>query len=83
MTIEELQNANIDMGCYDICVVRSKYENSQHRDSIDDIFNGCVIYKDDYYTMPKVIKGMNVISFKCTNYIRSVDKHSEWVIWVV
>lgn len=83
MTIEELQNANKDMGWNDICVVRSKYENSQHRDCIDDIFDGCVIYKDGYFTMPKVIRGLNVMSFKCTNRIRSLDKPSEWEIWVV
>lgn len=52
MTIKELYNANKNMGINDTCVIRCKYEYDGLR-SVDDILDGCIIYQDDYYTMPK------------------------------
>ena len=82
MTIEELCNANKDMDIYAVCVIRCRYANAQFRKSVNDIMSGCLIYQDDYYTMPKVLKALNVLSFKCLSDYKSADEPGKWEIWV-
>lgn len=82
MTIEELFNACKDMDIYDICVIHCRYDYAEHR-SIDDIMNGCVIYQDDYYTMPKVLKGLEVLSFRRLKDSSPNEKTNKWDIRVV
>lgn len=84
MTIEELRIANKDMRADSIFVVHCRYEESRWLSS-DDIIKGCIIYQDEYYRMPKAIKDLNVLSFKCLGYTRILDKSNEnkWDIWVV
>lgn len=82
MTIKELYIANKNMDIHDIFVIRCNYDFAERR-SIDDIMNGCIIYQDDYYTMPEVLKDLKVYRFKCLSYRRSTDEPSKWMIWVV
>lgn len=82
MTIEELQNSNKDMGWNDICVIHCSYEYEERR-SMDDIWNGCIIYQDEYYTMPKVLKGLEVLTFKRLKDSSSNEESNKWEIWVV
>ena len=76
MTIEELYNANKNMGIYAICVIHCSYDYAERR-PIDDIQNGCIIYQDEYYTMPKVLKSLQVLNFR-----RSNEEFNKWEIWV-
>ena len=82
MTIEELSNCNKDMDIHAVCSIRCRYANSERR-CIDDIRTGCLIYKDDYYTMPKVLKALDVLSFKCLSPYKSANEPGKWEIWVV
>lgn len=82
MTIKELYNANKNMGINDTCVIRCKYEYDGLR-SVDDILDGCIIYQDDYYTMPKVLKGLEVLTFKRLKDSSSNEESNKWEIWVV
>lgn len=66
----------------DICVINCKYDFAERR-SVDDIVNGCIIYQDDYYTMPEVLKNLKVNRFKCLSHRGSTDEPSKWEIWVV
>ena len=66
MTIRELCKANEDMNEYSICVIHCRYTNTYHkipnddiiksRRATDDITKGCIIYYDEYYVMPEVLK---------------------------
>lgn len=82
MTIEELVNANKDMCSRSICVIRCRYNKSKYMSS-DEILNGCIIYYDEYCTMPKVLRSLNVTSFKHTCYSKSNKESNKWEIWVV
>ena len=82
MTIEELYNANKNMDIHAICVIHCSYEYEERR-PIDDIWNGCVIYQDDYYTMPKVLKGLEVLTFRRLKDSSSNEESNKWEIWVV
>lgn len=82
MTIEELYNANKNMDIHAICVIHCRYDNAERR-PFDDIRNGCIIYQDDYYTMPKVLKGLEVLSFKHLKDSGSNIWSIKWEIWVV
>lgn len=82
MTIKELYIANKNMYMNDICVINCKYDFAERR-SVDDIVNGCIIYQDDYYTMPEVLKNLEVKRFKCLSHSRSTDEPGKWEIWVV
>ena len=77
MPIKELYNANKNMDINATCIIHCKYEYEGRR-SIDDIFDGCIIYQDDYYTMPRVLKGLEVLTFKRLN-----EESNKWEIWVV
>lgn len=83
MTIEELRDRNKDMRADSIFVIHCQYEKSQ-RLSSDDIIKGCIIYQDEYYRMPKVLRDLNVLSFKCLGYGRILDESNinKWEIWV-
>ena len=86
MTIEDLRLANRDMLATSMCVIHCSYDDAAQFSeaiSIDDIFNGCVIYKGEYRAMPKVLKSLNVKSFKCSGHTRSFDEPITWDIWVV
>lgn len=84
MTIEELVNANKDMCSHSICVIRCLYVKSQPKYmSSDDILNGCIIYYDEYCIMPKVLRSLNVTSFKHICYSKSNEESDKWEIWVV
>lgn len=86
MTIEELRLANRDMLSTSMCVIHCSYDDAAQFSeaiSIDDILNGCVIYKGEYRFMPKVLKSLNVKSFKCSGHTRSFDEPIIWDIWVV
>lgn len=82
MTIKELYNANKNMDINAICVIHCYYEHSERRPS-DDIFDGCIIYQDDYYTMPTVLKGLEVLTFKRLKYSSSNEESNKWEIWVI
>ena len=82
MTIEELNNANRDMDIHSVCAIYCRYANPQCR-IINDISNGCLIYEDDYFTMPRALKCLNVLSFKCLSPYKSGDEPGKWKIWVV
>ena len=75
MTVEELRNANKDMRVDSTFIIHCHYEKSKYLSS-DDIIEGCIIYQDEYYRMPKILRDLNVLSFK----FLSGDK---WEIWVV
>ncbi len=77
MTIEELRNLNKDMRADSIFIIHCRYGNSTNL-SRDDMINGCIIYQDEYYRMPKVLRDLNVLSFKCLDY-----NTYKWEIWVV
>lgn len=47
--------------------------------SSDDIVNGCILYQDEYYLMPNVLRNLKVTSFKCTGY-KSFCKLEIWVV---
>lgn len=83
MTIKDLFNANRDMSYHDIYVLHCRFSDSSRGNSTDGIINGCIIYQDEYNTMPEVLKGLKVKSFKCLRHTRSVDEFSKWEIWVV
>lgn len=83
MTIEEMFNANIDMSYNDICILHCQFDNSCWGRSITDDINGCIVYQDKYDTMPEVLKGLKVKSFKCLSHTGSLDEHNKWDIWVV
>lgn len=53
MTIKEMFNANKDMSYNDICVLHCQ------RDTSYMISNDCIIYNDDYESMPKVLEDLN------------------------
>ena len=82
MTIKEMFNANVDMSYDDICVLHCIFDNSCLGNSTDYI-NGCIIYQDEYDTMPEVLKGLKVKTFKCLSHIGSLGEHNKWDIWVV
>lgn len=82
MTILELYSASKDISPKSMCVVRCKYDNYQVK-SVDDVMDGCIIYKNDFYTMPKVIRDLNVMSFKCIKPAGALDEPGKWEIWVV
>lgn len=82
MTIKEMFNANVNMLYGDICVLHCRFDNSCCRKSTDGII-GCIIYQDYYDTMPEVLKGLKVKSFKCLSHTGSLDEHNKWDIWVV
>lgn len=82
MTIKELYIANENMDMHDICVINCEYDFAE-RMSIDDILNGCIIYQDEYYTMPEVLKDLKVDRFKCLSHSSSTDEPSKWIVWVV
>lgn len=82
MTIKEMFNANVDMSYDDICVLHCLFDNPSWGNSTDYI-NGCIIYQDEYDTMPEVLKGLKVKTFKCLSHTRSLGEHSKWDIWVV
>lgn len=82
MTIKELYNANKNMDINDTCIIHCRYEYAEHR-SVDDIFDGCIIYQDDYYTMPRVLKGLEVLTFKRLKDSSSNEEINKWEIWVV
>ena len=82
MTIEELFNANKDMDIHDICVVHCNYDHAECR-PIDDIWNRCVIYQGDYYTMPNVLKVLKVLSFRHLKDSGLNEEPNKWKIWVV
>ena len=82
MTIKEMFNANVDMLYDDICVLHCLFDNPCWGNSTDYI-NGCIIYQDEYDTMPEVLKGLKVKTFKCLSHTRSLGEHSKWDIWVV
>lgn len=84
MTIEELVNANKDMCSNSICVIRCRYVKSKPKYmSSDEILNGCIIYYDEYCIMPKVLRNLNVTSFKRICYSKSNEESDKWEIWVV
>ena len=82
MTIEELYNANKNMGIHAICVIHCSYEYVERR-PIDDVYNGCIIYEDEYYTMPKVLKSLKVLNFRRFKDSNSNEEFNKWEIWVV
>lgn len=81
MTILELYSASKDISPKSMCVVHCKYDSHQVK-SVDDVMDGCIIYKDDFYIMPEVIRHLNVKSFKCTKPARTLDEPGKWDIWV-
>lgn len=83
MTIKEMFNANIDMLYDDIYILHCKFDNSYLGRTTTDDINGCIVYQDDYYTMPEVLKGLKVKSFKCLSHAGSLDEDNKWDIWVV
>lgn len=83
MTIEELYNVNEDMFDNSILLYIVNIPDPIVEKSCNDIINGCVIYQYDYYSMPKVLKGLHVSSFKCLRNVRSHDELDKWDIWVV
>ena len=44
---------------------------------------GCIIYQDDYDTMPEVLKGLKVKTFKCLSHTGLPHEPNKWDIWVV
>lgn len=82
MTIKELYNANKNMDINATCIIHCSYEYAGRR-SVDDIFDGCIIYQDDYYTMPRVLKGLEVLTFKRLKDSSSNEEINKWEIWVV
>lgn len=82
MTIKELYDANKNMDINAICVIHCSYEHLESR-PIDDTFDECIIYQDDYYTMPRVLKGLEVLTFKHLKDSSSNEESNKWEIWVV
>ena len=83
MTIREMYNANMNMSYDDICILHCQFDNSSWGKYTTDDINGCIVYQDVYDTMPGVLKGLKVKSFKCLSHTKSLDEHNKWDIWVV
>lgn len=79
MTIKELYDANKNMYIDDIFVIHCSYEHTERR----NIFDGCIIYQDDYYNMPAVLKRLKVLTFKRLKDSSSNEESNKWEIWVV
>lgn len=74
MTVEELCKSNGNMLDTSMCVIHCRYDNSQFRNSTDNRLNGCIIYQDEYRVMPKVLKRLEVLTFKYLKDSRSFDE---------
>lgn len=46
--------------------------------SSDDIANGCILYQDEYFVMPNVLRNLKVTSFKCIGY-KSLMNLVNWI----